>query len=88
VTDAERKTDLAFLTDGWGSNPMSRIERALFGACDRAGIPFDGVYTDDATPAASEGTSHRFSIGEVRAAWATPKLVSYMRKARPKAVIV
>ncbi len=67
---------------------MSRIERALFGACDRAGIPFDGVYTDDATPAASEGTSHRFSIGEVRAAWATPKLVSYMRKARPKAVIV
>ena len=67
---------------------MSRIERALFGACLRAGVPFNGVYTDDQTPAASEGTSHRFSIGEVRAAWATPKLVRYFRKARPKAVIV
>ena len=67
---------------------MSRIERALFGACERAGVPFHGVYTDDATPAASEGSSHRFSIGEVRAAWAAPKLVSYMREAKPKVVIV
>ena len=81
-------TELVFLTDAWGSNPLSRIERSLFGACLRAGIPFHGVYTDDQTPAASEGTSHRFSIGEVRAAWATPKLVRYMRRARPKAVIV
>jgi hypothetical protein len=88
MTDAKGKTDFAFLTDSWGSNPMSRIERGLFEACLRAGVPFNGVYTDDATPAASEGTSHRFSIGEVRAAWATPKLVSYMRQARPKAVIV
>lgn len=84
----ETALELTFLTDAWGSNPMSRIERALFGACERAGVPFHGVYTDDATPGASEGSSQRFSIGEVRAAWASPKLVKYMREARPKAVIV
>ena len=81
-------TEFTYLTDRWGSNPLSRVEQALFGACLRAGVPFHGIYTDDATPAASEGTSHRFSIGEVRAAWATPKLVAYMREAKPKAVIV
>jgi glycosyltransferase involved in cell wall biosynthesis len=85
---ATRQTELTYLTDEWGSNPLSRIERALFGACQRAGIPFDGIYTDDAVPEVEHGTSRRFSIGDVRAAWATPTLIRYMRSARPKAVIV
>ncbi len=67
---------------------MSRIERALFGACLRAGIPFDGLYTDDSVEPVTDGTSRRLNLGEVRAAWATPRLVRYMREARPKAVIV
>jgi glycosyltransferase involved in cell wall biosynthesis len=85
---ATRQTELTYLTDEWGSNPLSRVERALFGACQRAGIPFDGIYTDDAVPEAEDSTSRRFSVGDVRAAWATPTLVRYMRQARPKAVIV
>ncbi|MEX1220442.1 MAG: glycosyltransferase, partial [Solirubrobacterales bacterium] len=56
--------------------------------CLKAGIPFDGIYTDDSVPVQEEGTSRRFSVGDVRAAWATPRLVRYMRRVRPKAVIV
>lgn len=83
-----RRTELAFLTDEWGSNPLARIERALFSACLRAGLAFDGVYTDDAAPEVEQGNCRRISLGSVRAAWATPRLVRYMRRARPKAVIV
>lgn len=67
---------------------MSRIERAIFSACVKQGVAFDAVYTDDAAPPASEATCRRISLGSVRAAWATPRLVRYMRSARPKAVIV
>ncbi|MEX1218800.1 MAG: glycosyltransferase [Solirubrobacterales bacterium] len=83
-----RATDLAYLTDEWGSNPLSRIEGALFAACLRAGLSLDAVYTDDATPETEQGTCRRISLGSVRAAWATPRLVRYFRAARPKAAIV
>ena len=82
------RTELAYLTDEWGRNPLASIERALFPACLRAGLAFDGVYTDDATPEVEQGSCRRINLGSVRAAWATPKLVRYMRSARPKAVIV
>lgn len=76
------------MTDEWGGNPLYRIEKALFGACQRAGITFDGLYTDDRVEPVVEGTSRRINLGEGRAAWATPRLVRYMRSARPKALIV
>ncbi|MGA1213154.1 MAG: glycosyltransferase, partial [Solirubrobacterales bacterium] len=88
MADRPRQTQLAYLTDEWGGNPLYRIEKALFGACLRAGIPFDGLYTDDSVEPVTDGTSRRLNLGEVRAAWATPRLVRYMREARPKAVIV
>ena len=83
-----RQTELAYLTDEWGGNPLYRIEKALFGACLRAGIPFDGLYMDDRAPVTEQGTSRRINLGEGRAALATPRLVRYMRQAKPNALIV
>lgn len=79
---------IAYLTDSWGPNPLSRQGAALSRAAGEMGIPFDLLLLDDSVPEEREGTSRRFSLGEVRAAYASPAIVRYLRSERPGVLIV
>lgn len=88
MSGGEGPPRVAYLTHHWGPNPLSRIERTLFDAAGEAGIPFDGLYLDFPVPEAEVGTSRRISLGGGRAAYAAPKLIRYMRDARPSALVI
>ena len=79
---------VAFITDSAGPNPLSLKGEAIAGSANEIGISFDLLYIDDSVAPETRGSTRKFSLGEVRAAYATPKIVRYLRSERPSVLIV